>query len=44
MGKPEEDRQTERSKTTMRGNTKIDLKEIGWRVCTGLLRISIRDK
>jgi len=44
MGKPEEERQTERSKTGLRGNTKIDLKKKGWRVCTGLVRLRIRDK
>jgi len=33
MGKPAEERQTERPKTRLRGNVKIDLKEIGWRVC-----------
>jgi len=34
MGKPEEERQTGRSKTRFWGNVKIDLKEVGWRVCT----------
>jgi hypothetical protein len=44
MGKPEEERQTEGFKTRFRGNVKMDLKEIGWRVCIGLLRLRIRDK
>jgi len=44
MGKPEEERQTERSKTGLRSNTKIDLKETGWRMCTGLVRFRTRDK
>jgi hypothetical protein len=42
--KPEEERQTERPKTRFRGYVKIDLKEIGRRVCTVLLRLRIRDK
>jgi hypothetical protein len=44
MGKPEEERQTERPKNGLRGNVKTYLKETGWRVCTGLLRLRIRDK
>jgi len=28
----------------LRGNVKTDLKETGWRVRTGLLRLRIRDK
>jgi hypothetical protein len=42
MGKPEEERDTEKSKTRLVGNVKIDLNETGWRVCNGLLRLRYR--